>query len=199
MKRNNFKSICLALVVSGIGVGCNPRHSKHDADNKVHQLPPPFKSERIHRNATILLAGSIDKVFPLFEPEPEKLWAEGWDFETLYPPSGKAEDHMIFQTLSPDSKGNKSQWVITKYDTLGRFIEYTIYNPDYITILDIVCVKESYKTTRATISYTYSGLTKHGNETIPMLLRNMYQEDMKDWEAALNYYLTNGKLLEHHR
>ncbi|WP_214470513.1 hypothetical protein [Mesorhizobium sp. dw_380] len=44
--------------------------------------------ERSHR---VLLAGPIDRVFPLFTPIGETLWVEGWQSEFLHPKNGETQ------------------------------------------------------------------------------------------------------------
>jgi hypothetical protein len=50
----------------------------------------------------------------------------------------------------------------------------------------------------ATITYTFVGLTKLGNERNAMALAAMYKHDLKDWELAINHYLETGSKLRHH-
>src|SRR5579864_5921770 len=44
-----------------------------------------FVGQSVTRTGTIHLNGPIARVFPLFEPIPEKLWAPGWEPKVVYP------------------------------------------------------------------------------------------------------------------
>ena len=53
------------------------------------------------------------------------------------------------------------------------------------------------ETTQAEITYTYTGLTEHGNAINKLALEMMYRRDLKDWEEAINHYLETGQRLAH--
>jgi hypothetical protein len=54
--------------------------------------------DHVELGHSIVLADSIDRVFPLFTSAGEKLWVEGRDPEFLYPTSGETCDGMVFKT-----------------------------------------------------------------------------------------------------
>jgi hypothetical protein len=54
--------------------------------------------DHVELRHSIVLSGSIDRVFPLFTPAGEKLWVEGWDPEFLHPTSGETCEGMVFRT-----------------------------------------------------------------------------------------------------
>jgi hypothetical protein len=155
-----------------------------------------FTAKRVNRSATILLNGGIDNVFFLFEPEPEKKWADGWNFDIIYSRSGNAEEFMMFQTAGHGD--DKALWIITKYDKHEKIIQYTVTDPAYVTVITITCSKVTDHTTDVTISFAMTGLNDNGNKQIDVLITHMYQDNMKDWEEAINYYLANGTILKHH-
>jgi hypothetical protein len=55
------------------------------------------------------------KVFPLFSPEKEKLWAPGWDYENI---SGTEELHedYVFITKTHDHASTEAIWLVKKYE-----------------------------------------------------------------------------------
>jgi hypothetical protein len=155
-----------------------------------------FKPERITKCASIELDSSIEKVFPLFGPIREKDWAHGWDPEIIYPTAKEVEAHMIFRTKARDLSEAYYTWVITKFFPEQYQIEYTVSTPNRIWFIEIECSRKSSKTI-AEICYTYTSLTPRGTELNQEALSRMYAEGLKDWQYAINYYLKNGKLLEH--
>lgn len=154
-----------------------------------------FTAERISKCSTILLNGSMEKVFPLFGPVLEKEWAYGWNPEIIYSVFGEVEEHMIFRTKAHHAPEDFYTWVITQYDPDQHHIEYTVSTPNRIWFIGVQC-KASDGKTIATVCYTYTGLNETGNQLNRAALEKMFADDLKDWEEALNYYLANGKILQ---
>jgi hypothetical protein len=61
-----------------------------------------FVAQHITQSHTIHLPAHLYRVFPLFEPLGEKLWAEGWDPTMLYPSTGEVAVGTIFTTHHAD-------------------------------------------------------------------------------------------------
>jgi hypothetical protein len=159
-----------------------------------------FKAERISQTATIRLKGRFDQIFPLFGPVREKDWAEGWDPHILFSNSDNIEEHMVFQTHShlDDEKGVYT-WTVSTFVPEEGKIEYTIFAETRLWWIMILCEEESEgEHCKATITYTFVGLTKLGNDRNAMALTTMYKHDLKDWELAINHYLETGSKLRHH-
>lgn len=158
--------------------------------------PMKFIPERIQQCAVITLNGSIDKVFPLFGPVREMEWAEGWNPEIIYPKDKLVEEHMIFRT-----KGHADEeyytWVVSQFNPDQHQIEYTVSTPDRVWFIRIQCAPDGPRT-KASIGYTYTGITAAGNDRNREALKKMYARDLKDWEEAINYYLQHQKILTHH-
>lgn len=157
------------------------------------QINVDFEPERITRSATFVVNGRIENVFPLFGPIREMEWAEGWNPEIMYrsSPNVLVEEHMIFQT---DGHGEKYTWVITQYQPDMHRIEYTVSTTERIWFINVQC-KASPEKTEVTVSYTYTGLTSEGNIKNEQALKRMFAHSLKDWEAAINYYLKTGTIL----
>jgi hypothetical protein len=51
--------------------------------------------------------------------------------------------------------------------------------------------------TAAEIKYTFTGLNEKGIEINRESLEKMYENGLKDWEAAINHFLETGKILHH--
>ena len=155
-----------------------------------------FKPERIAKSASFTLDGKIEKVFPLFGPFREKEWADGWDPQIIFCEDNLIEEHMIFQTnVSSDEK--LYTWVVSKFDPKTFLVEYTVSTKNRIWFITVQCQPMKEKT-KATVTYTYTGLNEEGNELNRTALAKMYSHDLKDWEEAINYYLHHGKMLTTH-
>ncbi len=156
------------------------------------------KSARISKTRVITLNAPLDQVFPLFGPIKEKEWAAGWEPQVLYA-SSDLEEHMVFRTQSHHGQEPDSTWTVSKYLPDQAFIEYTVFASERIWWIAIECREgKARETTEAKITYTYTGLTEHGNIVDENAMATMFRHDLKDWETAINHYLATGKRLEHH-
>ena len=154
-----------------------------------------FKPERIERTATFTINEKIENVFPLFGPIREMEWADGWNPEIIYRSHDQVlvEEHMIFQTNGQLDEG-KYTWVITTFQPKNYLIEYTVSTVERIWFIKAHCASAGDKT-QVNVTYSYTGLTDLGNQRNAKALKRMFADDLKDWEAAINYYLKTGKVL----
>lgn len=160
----------------------------------------PFKAKRISRKSTIQLNGPMDKVFPLFGAIREKEWADGFDPHIVYSVTNLLEEHMVFQTATeyPEEESDKT-WVVSKYAPEQAYIEYTVFTSIRVYWITIQCRENpGIRTTRAEVTYIFTGLTEAGNTLIEKALKAMFENDLKDWEKAINYYLETGQILRDH-
>ena len=127
----------------------------------------------------------------------EKEWAEGWNPEIIYSDDAEIEEHMIFKTSNAHAAEKEYTWVVTQFNPLDYLVEYTVSTPQRIWFIRVAC--ESFeKQTSATVTYTYTGLSDEGNNLNREALEKMYARDLKDWEEAINHYLSTGKQLATH-
>ena len=158
----------------------------------------PFTAQRVGHTHTIQLNGIPAQIFPLFTPEEEKKWAEGWDFLPIYPPTREAEENMIFTTASHDHGQMDAIWIITRFDPEAFFIEYQrIELGIKIGRIRIQCRGEG-NTTLAAIEYVYTALSEQGNRFLEGFSESFYQEFIQSWEKAIHHYWHTGKALGHH-
>jgi hypothetical protein len=150
-------------------------------------------SERISNTATFTVDTTIEKAFPLFGPLREKDWAEGWNPEILYG-AEEVEKHMMFRTKSSFKDESSFLWVITQFEPEKYFIEYTVSTPNRVWFIGVQCAAKELKT-NVSVTYTYTGLNAKGNELNRIALKKMFSDNLKDWEAAINFYLKHGKIL----
>jgi hypothetical protein len=157
----------------------------------------PFKAERLSRTATITLHGAVDKVFPLFGAIEEKRWADGWNPSMLYPKSEQIEVGMVFTTEGHVHGEGRYAWIVSRYQIESYVVEYIVSTANRYWVITIQCVASSKDRTKATVSYTYTGLTPLGNEINRHAIKKMFERELEDWEEAINHYLETGKVLKH--
>ncbi len=152
-------------------------------------------NQRITKTATIFIKGKVAEVFPLFGPIKEKEWAPGWNPEIIYSQTGIVEKHMIFRTARKFDEAEDYTWVITHCDPEACFIEYAVNTSERIWFIAVQCRSESDGMTSASVTYTFTALTDKGARLNEIALEKMYENDLKDWEEAINYYLKHGSLI----
>jgi hypothetical protein len=158
----------------------------------------PFTAERVSKSATIMLEGHIERVFPLFGPVKERKWAGGWNPVMLYPASGEVEEGMVFTTQGHGHGETVFAWIVSKYQAENHLTEYIVSTANRYWVITIRCIASSVAQTKATVSYTYTGLTPLGNEINKDAIEKMYERNLRDWEEAINHYLKTGEALKHH-
>lgn len=150
-----------------------------------------FKAERISRTATFSVNEEIEKAFPLFGPMREMEWEAGWKPALVFSETNDVEERMIFKTPGRFEEERTYTWVITQYFPERYRIEYMVSTPERIWFITVQC-KAQEEQTLVTVTYTFTGLTERGNERNKQALEKMYTNNLKDWEAAINYYLSTG-------
>jgi len=155
-----------------------------------------FTAKRISRTATITLQGPVATVFPLFGPIEEKKWEDGWDPLILYPETGELEEGMVFTTRGHTDAEPTYTWIVSQYDPVNHAIQYIVSTQNRCWTIAIQCRAYSDTQSQTTVGYTYTGLTTLGNELNEHAMESMYAKDLKDWEEAINHYLSTGKTLK---
>jgi hypothetical protein len=159
-------------------------------------------SNRITSTSSITLKAPVVKVFPLFNPVKEKEWAAGWEPQFLATPAQDEDvmEHLVFKTHSHHEHDESDYiWTISKYSPDQALIEYTVFTPERLWWITIQCRENiPSQTTNAEITYTFVGLTDKGNAMNEKALQIMYAHNLKDWEIAMNHYITTGERLSHH-
>lgn len=147
----------------------------------------PIEAERITRESTIELNGSMPEVFPLFGPIRETQWAEGWNPEIIFG-QGEIEEHMIFKTPSYYENEDDYLWAVSQYLLDQNKIEYTVSGKDRIWFITINCT-ESQGKTHALIRYEYTGWTEMAVIRNRDSLERIFSKNLVDWEEAISHYL----------
>lgn len=164
----------------------------------AEEYRPAFQGQSVTRSATIHLQGPIKKVFPLFEPIGEKAWAPGWDPRVVYPVNGEAKNGTVFLTYEEHGK-NETYWTVIEYDAQQHRIAYINVIPNYqVRRITVECRELAADRTDATVSYSYTGTTPHGNTDVAKQTEQSYAAKMQHWTHAINHYLETGKQIEMH-
>jgi len=155
-----------------------------------------FVAHHIERCVGFNLAAPTDKAFPLFEPVPEKQWAQGWDPKPVYPAGGEAIEGMVF--MSSHEHDNDTVWTVAHFDAARHEITYiNVTSGVRLGRIDIRC-SEASGGTRVDVRYSFTGLNEAGNEFVDDFSQSRFDSHMQSWQRAISYFLQTGKRFEHH-
>lgn len=147
--------------------------------------------KRTKHSYTQNLAGPPADVFPLLCPVRECDWTPGWAPVKVITNSGVAEPDCMFIT---PAEPNDAVWVVTRHDPAAFALEMYKVTPGHsVAKLEIKLSGAAGNTTRADVSYEYTALGESGEAFLREFTRAWYENFMKEWEDALNHYLTTGE------
>ncbi|HEX4331115.1 MAG TPA: hypothetical protein VH040_03170 [Usitatibacter sp.] len=142
-----------------------------------------FVAERAVRTHAFVLPLAAARAFPLFEPEGEKAWAEGWQPRYLYPSDGRAEPGMVFATRHG---GEETTWLVTRHEPAAGLVEYVRVTPgSRIASVLVHCAALDAARTRVTVIYTFTGLGESGNAYIRAMDDANYAKYIDSWADAI--------------
>jgi hypothetical protein len=140
------------------------------------------------------LAARPEKVFPLLCPVREADWIDGWDPPLVLSNTGVAESGCVFTT--PGDEGNDAIWVIIRHDPQAWLIEFVKVTPGTtVGRIEIQLEDAPDGGTFCYVSYAYTALSESGRAFVEAFTETRYEAFMREWETALNYYLSHGAKL----
>src|SRR5690242_17749198 len=149
---------------------------------------PDAVANHATRSATILLNGPIDKVFPLFGFLEEKKWSRGWDPRVI-----ATTDSLQDSVFTYSHDGLTATWILTEYDPIEHRVTYAVFVPENRTMtIRIVCAPEGSRT-RATVSYTFTALSKQGASDLSQFEQQDFALRILHWQHAIDHYLETGQ------
>ena len=142
-----------------------------------------FRAEHVERAHSFAIALPVARAFPLFEPQGERLWAEGWDPVYLHPADGRAVKGMVFTT----SHGHEETiWTLVRHEPATGIVEYVRVTPGSRTGRVLVqCTALDAGRTRVHVIYAMTGLTEAGNARVRELDEPRYREYIESWATAI--------------
>jgi len=162
------------LMLSGIGIGL--------VGQTATSKPGP---QRLHvRNAFAFdLRESQEKVAPLFGAHLERVWAEGWDPQFIFPQPAEDRQGAVFQV----KKGSHdSTWISTIFEP--RHVQYVYFIPEVMAVLiDIHLSPTPHSGTHVEVAYERTALKADANDHV----RHLGEQDAKsaeEWRNAIESY-----------
>lgn len=162
---------------------------------KMDKEGGPFRAERVSRTASFVANSNVEQVFPLFGAFEERKWAPKWAPILVYPDEEIIEEGTTFKIKTHGhghGHGGESEylWIVTKFEPLSYTIQYLVTTSNRFWTITLVCEPlDGASATKATVTYSFTGLNAKGNELNKESLERMYQNDLQDWAEAINKYL----------
>lgn len=152
------------------------------------------KPKRKKHSYTQSLQGTPSQVFPLLCPVREKDWVPGWDPKLVISSSGLVEADCIF--ITAEERAGEAIWIVSKHDPAANQVEMYKVIPGLMVVkLEIVLSAVGEDRSQALISYERTALSEAGAVEVEGYDAQSYESFMREWEAAINHYLTRGQLI----
>jgi hypothetical protein len=130
----------------------------------------------------------MERIFPLFSPEGEKLWVPGWDYENIMGTTELSEDY-VFLTRSHDHATADAIWLVKRYEPeIGLVVYYRVEPQDKVGVVTIECSSDEEGQTRVQVTYKYIPLSARGQEFIREFTIPFYQKFIESWREMLAQY-----------
>lgn len=149
-----------------------------------------FQPIQVTRSCEQLLEAPPERILPLLTPRGEEAWAVGWRPEVLFDgdPIGT-----VFLTRHPADPA--TLWRMEAYGPEG--VRYVRITPGLVaTELCVTLAAEGTNQTRATVRYTFTGLSEAGNARAAKETPAHYAQWIGEWETELNHFLRTGSRLD---
>jgi hypothetical protein len=153
---------------------------------------PNFMSEHNGKTATITLNGKIEQVFPVFGAFEERKWSDGWNPVLVFPTTETIQEGTTFLTNGHGHGEDQFTWIVNQFKPDQFYIQYVVYTENRHWTITVTCTPLSANQTSAAITYLFTGHNGLGNEIDRHMLNKIFSEDLKDWEKAINAYLSKN-------
>ncbi len=151
----------------------------------------------ISRTGTLQLDAPMDRVFPLFDPVKESLWATGWSIQVLHPADGSVCEGMKF--ITPGHNGRTAAWVLVDLQPQEHWIRYARVLPEcHAGTIEIRCRSLNQNLTEAAVTYSLVALSGEGERYLAAeFSEERYRHRLAEWQRAIHHYFQTGRPPDH--
>lgn len=145
---------------------------------------------RVERTHTIVIEAPIERVFPLFTPLGETLWAPGWQPEFLHPADGVTARFMVFRT----GQGiGETLWACADWQPDDHFVRYVRVTPaSRFGFVEVKARARSDAATEVSVTYRYVALTEAGEAELAAFTEDAFRAMIDGWQAAASAWLAHN-------
>jgi len=189
------------LVVSGQWLENNARHSSHRslyimlggalmiamAGTSLLAQEPTSALAHTRTEFGFTANAPFEQVAPLFGANEERQWSPDWNPQFLHPQPAHDQAGMVFKVMHGQ---HTAIWVNTAFDLAAGHIQYVYVLQDAMaTTIDIHLMREAGQKTGVFVVYERTALIPEANEHVQHFAKGD-ETAGKEWEAAINTYLT---------
>jgi len=132
----------------------------------------------------------LPQVAPLFGAHRERVWAEGWEPQFVYPQPAADQQGSVFQV---SHGAHKSTWITTIFDPEKGHIQYAYFVPEAMAVLINIHLSVGPRYgTHVQVRYDRTALSPELNEHI----RHQGEQDAKsaeEWRTSIEGYFERRK------
>lgn len=147
------------------------------------------------RSHAIVLEGALDRVFPLFTPIGERVWAPGWSPRFLHPEDGRACEGMTFTTGDGEET---TFWSLVMWRPQDHRVRYARLTPaTRLALVDVACRAVSQGATEARVSYRFTATSPAGQAWVAAMTDDAFAAMTGEWKRLIDAWLlaNPGKIL----
>jgi hypothetical protein len=143
-----------------------------------------FTPVHVERTGAFRVNRPLAEAFPLFSPEGERRWVNGWLPRYLHPrdvPSDAAVT--VFQT---NHNNEETLWMVLRYAPAEGVAEYVRITPG--SRMGVVTVRATERTgvTDVEVTYKLTSLSEAGTRTLQAMTETSYAAMLQDWERLIH-------------
>jgi hypothetical protein len=160
--------------------------------------PVPTTEHAHHARADRKHAFSVglppSEAFLLFEPVGEKNWADGWRPVFASPEDARLHDGSVFTVNRPHPiHGSiESVWMVSRYEPPHRIEYRNVEAGRRVSWISVHCEAAGERTTRVSVRYVFTGLSKEGDDHITKMTEPAFREMIEGWSKMIANYLERG-------
>jgi hypothetical protein len=155
---------------------------------KALENPKGENMNTIKLQTSFKIEQSAEVLFPLFNPEGEKLWMPGYDYENIMGETDVHEDY-IFLAAGHNPWSSKEIWLVKRFEPSIHLVQcYKVVPYDAVTIVTIQCKPITDALTEVEISNEHFGLSERGNEFVKGRTVEAFEAFMAMWKEWLEAY-----------
>jgi MOSC domain-containing protein YiiM len=157
-----------------------------EADAPVGAPASPERM-RVRRSGSLRVAAPLERAFPYFTPDGERLYVPGFDPQYLHPLTGEQGEGAIFTT---DHNGEDTLWMVLRFSPADGQAEYARVTPGSRRgSVSVSLERTDASTTRATIGYDLTSTSEAGDRKLAAFTEAAFAAMLAEWEAKIDRLL----------
>lgn len=150
-------------------------------------VPASAERARVRRTGSLRVAAPLERAFPYFTPDGERLYVPGFDPQYLHPLTGEQGEGAIFTT---DHNGEDTLWMVLRFSPAEGQAEYARVTPGSRRgSVSVSLERLDQSTTQATISYDLTSTSEAGDQKLAAFTDAAFAAMLTEWEAQIDRLL----------